>query len=565
MVMKIFLVILTIIVLTTCIWAQTEIEENIPPDTLNIEQAVIDSLEERIDPKLLLVEMNNFLDEKRKMEDNFFLPHLIYKENFHLSSPFNLNMRIKKNGFSEIPFATGNLQTVQNNRSIYKTIYKRGNILYNSWEYSLPVALTETYMGLGDIDMNNIAVSLMKGGIFGIPDFDMQLDYLGEKGIWQGYENEASKNFHLHLIYDLGFARIHFDNSLINQTLPSGKDIYAYLGYMYPNYSASNKENEYSFTVENNIIDFGFKYLSSDYKMDEWWRKKRNLMQFLVQKKLYSRNHNLNLSYEFVSENVTSYNYIPTQPTDISKKDNSYHILSVDHDSNIVGFKIGNTGFYRDENNFQLDSSLQKELFHGFSLCGEFNTSSTEFYPNHLSSCLLNQLRSSVDGGIFIDFPLIKTKVVMGQHHIEDFDGKYYSLQNTFTLNLFEDVYIKYDLWLRKEQTNYQIDNNSEISSFPEWQMFDALEVTYNLKHNNAIILGLKHIYHSDYSYYYDACESPTTSDTQNIDAYLKIQLTDRFEISVDAINLTNNKMMFTNYDHPETHFNFNVHWIFAN
>lgn len=563
--MRRLIIISIIVILATCIRAQTEIEENTAQDTLNIEQAVIDTLEERIDPKLLLVEMNNFIDEKRKMEDDLFLPHLIYKENFHLSSPFDLNLRFTKNGFSEIPFAACNLQTVQNNRNIYNTVYKRGNIFYDHLGYSLPVAITETYMGLGDIDMNNIAVSLMKGGIFGIPNFDMQLDYLGEKGIWLGYENEVSKNFHLHLIYDLYFARVHFDNSLIDQTLPSGKDIYGYTGYMYPNYSASNKENEYSFTVENNIIDFGFKYLSSDYKMDEWWRKKRDLMQFLVQKKLYSYNHNLNLSYEFVSENVTSYDYIPTQPTDISKKDNSYHILSVDHDSNIVGFKLGNTGFYQDNNNFQLNSEFSKKIFHGFSFYGEYSTSSTEFYSDHISTDLQHQTRSRMGGGIMFNPSFLKSKIIMGQHHNEDFDGKYYSLQNTFTLNLFENFYIKYDLWLRNEQANYQIDNNFEILSFPEWQMFDAIEVTYKLKHNNAIIFGIKHIYHSDYSYYYDACESPTTSDTQNIDAYIKIQLTDRFEISVDAINLTNNRMMFTNYDHPETHFNFNVHWIFAN
>ena len=155
MVMRRTLILIIIVILTISIWAQTEMEENTAQDTLNIETVVIDTLKEKIDPRLLLVEMNNFLDEKREIEDQLFLPHLIYKENFHLSSPFNLNVRIRKNGFSEIPFATGNLQTVQNNRNIFRTIYKRGNIFYNSYGYSLPVAITETYMGLGDKDMNN--------------------------------------------------------------------------------------------------------------------------------------------------------------------------------------------------------------------------------------------------------------------------------------------------------------------------------------------------------------------------------------------------------------------------
>ena len=226
--MKRTLILIAIVILTACIWAQMEMEENTAQDTLNIETVVIDTLKEKIDPKLLLVELNDFLQEKRETEDDFFLPHLIYKENFHLSSSFNLNMRIRKNGFSEIPFATGNLQTVQNNRNIFKTIYKRGNIFYSSYGYSLPVAITETYMGLGEIDMNNISVSLMKGSILGIPKLNMQLDFLGEKGIWQGYENEVIQNFHLHLSYDLNFAKVHFDNSLIDQTLPGEKDIHNY-------------------------------------------------------------------------------------------------------------------------------------------------------------------------------------------------------------------------------------------------------------------------------------------------------------------------------------------------
>ena len=560
--MRRFIMMMAIVVLTTCIWAQTEIEENTAQDSLKIENVIIDTLEERIDPKLLLDEMNNFLDEKKKSEDDFFLPHLIYQENFHLSSPFNLNMRITKNGFSEIPFATENLQTVQNNRNIFKTIYKRGNIFYNSWEYSLPAALTETYMGLGDNNMNNIAVSLMKGSIFGIPKLDMQLDYLGEKGIWQGYEDEVIQNFHLHLIYNLNFARIHFDNNIIDQSLPSGKDIYENLGYMYPNFSASNKENVYSIKIENNIVDIGLKYKYNNYKIENFFRKERNLTQVLVKKKFAMQNHQLDLSYEFISEDIVINSY---SNSIINDRSNSYHIFSADQDSNIFGFNIGNTGFFRDNNNYKLDSNLKKKIFHGFSLCGELNASSTEFYPNVNSNNLLNQIRSGIGGGLSLDLSHIRTKIIMGQHQYEDFIGNYFDMHSKLFLNFTKNINIKLDQWLRNEQTNFRTELNTEIISFPEWQMSNLLEIKYLLKYNNAIKLGLRHIYHSNYSYYLDGCESPFTSHTQNFDAYLKIQLTNNFEISVDAVNLTNNKIMFTNYNHPGTHFNFNVHWIFMN
>ena len=557
--MRDFIIIVVIFVLATCIWAQTEIDENTVQNTLNIGTVVIDTLEERIDLKLLLAKMNNFLNEKREMENDLFLPHLIYKENFHLSSPFNLNVSIKKNGFSEIPFGIGDLQTVQNNRNIFKTIYKRGNIFYNSWEYSLPAAITETYMGLGDYDMNNIAVSLMKGSIFGIPKFDLQLDFLGEKGKWLGIDNEASQNFHLHLSYDLNFTKIYFDNSIIDQTLPGEKDID---GYLFALNSASYKEKDYSIKVENKVIDLGLKYKKTDYIMEDKFYKERYLIQFLAQKKFKIQNHRLDISYEFIFEDTLTYNYNTTQNT---SGDDSYHILSIDHDSSLLGFDFGNTGYYRNKNNFQFDTEFIKEIFHGFNFFGEYHTSSTEFYQDHFSTDLQHQTRSRVGGGLFIDLPAIKSKAIIGQHHIEDFNGSFYYVQNLLKFKLSKEIEVKFMHWLRNEQTNYKVVNNNEIISFPEWQMSANIELTYLLKHNNAIKLGLKHIYHSNYSYTLDDLDMIFRNDTQNLDAYLKIQLTDRFEISVDAINLTNKKIMFTNYDHPGTHFNFNVHWIFVN
>ena len=562
--MRKFIIILAIVVFSTYILAQTEMEENTAQDTVNTEIAILDTLEERIDPKLLLAELSNFLDDKREMENDLFLPHLIYKENFHLSSPFNLNIRITKNGFSEIPFATGNLQTVQNNQNIYNTIYKRGNIFYNSLEYSLPVAITETYMGLGDIDMNNISFSLMKGDIFGIPSFDMQFDFLGEKGIWLGYNNEVSQNFHLHLSYDLNFAKIHFDNSEIDQTLPGKKDIY---NYAFPTESASNKEKEYTITIENKIIDIGFKYKNNDYKMDNIFRKERNLMQVLAQKKMQIPNHRLDLSYEIISEDITIKNYSNPDTTFITLSDNSFYIISGNHESNILEFSIGNTGYYQDKYNFQFDSEIIKQIFHGFIFFGEYSTLSNEYFPNYLPTFLQHQTRSRIGGGILINPYQLRSKITIGQHTIEEFVGEYYEIQNKLDMKIAKNIGFEIEQWLRNERTTICVedDNNYNLYSYPEWQISNLVEFTYFLKYNNAIKLGLKHIYHSSYSYTLGDMDTIFQNYTQNFDAYLKIQLTDRFEISVDAINLTNNEIMFTNYNHPGTHFNFNVHWMFIN
>ncbi len=570
--MKNIVIALFIINLTTCIWAQTDFTENTDqdtnmvevtlPDSLNIEESLIDSLDEVIDPTILLTEMNRFLTKKRNLENNFSIPHLIYNENFHLSSPFELYVRIKKNGFSEIPFAISNLQILQNNQNIYNTVYKRGNISYNSFGYSLPVAITETYMGLGDIDMNNISVSLMKGSILGIPKFNMQLDFLGEKGRWLGYEDEASQNFHLNLSYDLGFSKVLFNNSFIDQTLPGEKDIH---GYQYPVETVINKEKEYSIIFENKIIDISFKYKNDDYKMGDLFNKERDLIQVLANRKFQIPNHFINISYEYVAEDIVidSYSNLDTIQTVFTY--NKFHILSLDHDSNLLGFDFGNTGYYQDENNFQFDSELIKKLSNNLNILGEFITKSDEYSANPLVIYPRKESRSSVGGGFFIDSQIINLKAIIGQHHIEDFNGNYRYIESTVNLGLTKNIGFIYDLWVRNEKITYRVENNSDVMKYPEWQMSERLELIYNLKYNNAIKLGIKHIYHSNYSYTLDDMEVIFRNDSQNLDAYLKIQLTDKFEISLDAINITNNNIMFINSNHPGTHFNFNVHWIFAN
>ena len=532
------------------------------PDSLNTQPSVIDSLKENIDPKLLLTEMNNFLDEKRKMEVEFFIPQLIYNENFHLSSPFNLNVHIKKNGFSEIPFSIGNLQIIQNNQNIYNTTFKRGNVFYNSFGYSLPVAITETYMGLGDIDMNNISVSLMKGGILGIPKLSMQLDFLGEKGKWLGYEDEASQNLHLNLCYDFGFSKVHFNSSFIDQTLPGEKDIFS---YQYPFNSIINKEKEYSVTFENKILDLGLKYKLDNYELVELFNKDRDLIQAIAKKRFQTINHLINFSYEFVSEDIVIDDFSNSDTTLTVFSENYSHILSGDHESNILGFNIGNTGYYQDENNFQFDSEISKYIFKGFGIFGEYNTSSNEYSPNYLQSFLRFETRSRIGGGILFDPSFFKSKITIGKHIIEGFEGGYFDVKNELEFMLADNLELDFKLWLRNERTTIISVNDEFLKSYPEWQILDDFELIYHLKYDNAIKLGLKHTYHSNFSYTLDDLDMIFTNDTNNIDAYLKIQLTNRFEISLDAINLTNNPIMFINSDHPGTHFNFNVHWIFAN
>ena len=301
--------------------------------------------------------------------------------------------------------------------------------------------------------------------------------------------------------------------------------------------------------------------------MDDFFRKERDLIQVFAQKKIQIPNHQFDLSYEFISDDITINSYSNPDTTLITNRVNSFYILSGNHESNILGFNIGNTGYYQDENNFQFDSEVIKKIFHGFSFFGEYSTLSNEYSPNYLPTLLQHQTKSRVGGGILINPYQLRSKITIGQHTIEKFIGEYFEVQNTLNMKISNDIGVRIEQWIKNERTTICADdaNNYNLHSYPNWQILDLVEITYFLKYDNAIKLGFKHIYHSSYSYTLDDLEVIFRNDTQNFDAYLKIQLTDKFEISVDAINLTNNKIMFTNSNHPGTHLNVNVHWIFIN
>ncbi|MCF7858740.1 MAG: hypothetical protein K9N07_05375 [Candidatus Cloacimonetes bacterium] len=554
------IIILLMLFIASFSFAQIISDQDETNDEKQIERSKIDTLKQP-EQTLLLKKLELFLKTKENLENDFSLPHLVYSENFHLSSFFNPDVNIRKNGFTEIQSSTGSLQKIQNFRNIYKAVYKPGNIFYEPLNYSLPVALTETYMGLGDNDMNNIAVSLMKGDAFGIPDLDLQIDYLGEDGLWLSLENEISKNLRLYLVYDTGFARISFEHTTIDQRLSGMKNINSYL---FLNSSASYKVREYLLKVENKIVDLGMRFSADNYKIEEQFRKQSDVLQILVSKKLQTANHKLTLSSELIHADITNNDLSDQSTTITTKQDSLYPIFFFDHESKIFAFKFGNTLTYQNKNNYYLNSEISKNIFTNLAIFTEYRTSAIDLKTSP-SSILILDNRSNLGGGVKIDLPFVTTKFKLGQHIINDLNSVFYELQNKLNFGLSQNFKINFKTWLRKEQSNFLVKKDPNILTFPEWQTSDQLELTYNLPYKNAVKIGFKHIYHSAFTFYLEDPESQFTSDSHNLDAYFKLQITERFEIWADLINLTNTKTMFNNFSHPGTHINFNVHWIFVN
>lgn len=533
-------------------------------DSLNTENTIADtisSIAENID---IYNEMNQFLNVKRENENELVLSHLVYNENFHLSSPYNFDVYLKENRFSKIQFATSALQSIQNNRKIYEAKHIGENLTYNNYEYSLPVAITESYMGLGDNNMNNIYFSFLKGNILGVQNLNFQLDFLGEKGTWLGYEDESTQNMDIYLSYKLGSSIFHFNNSSVDQELPGEKSLYS---HQFAFDTTKNEETEYSFLLENKIVDLGIKYEKIDFKIEDKFFQERDLTQFLISKEIDLGNHSFILSDEFMVSDIKISDETVQDTITLIDREENYNLVSYNHNSRIKGLSICNTGFFRNSNYYSHYSELQQELLFGSSLVGEYFTRAKEYYPSINSISSQNYEYSKIGVGIGIKASFMNSKIVLGKQSTANAEENYLDFHNRFTLSITQKFSLNLKQWIGYEILDMSPENSAHIIDIPEWQAANYLQFVYDMDHNNAIKLGLNYHYHSDYSYLLDDLEynNRYNNSSQNLDIKLSLQITDRFEISADAINITDQKVMFTNQSHPGTHFNFNVHWIFIN
>ena len=100
-------------------------------DTLQFfDTAMMDSLlytqTDQVD-SLDIVDLHNklqeFLADKKQMRNDFQLPFIIEKEDFHWKTPFNPNLHFSKNGFTHFPFLISNIHVIQNFAPLFNSAY----------------------------------------------------------------------------------------------------------------------------------------------------------------------------------------------------------------------------------------------------------------------------------------------------------------------------------------------------------------------------------------------------------------------------------------------------------
>ncbi len=483
-------------------------------------------------------QLDEHLENKRQMHQNLFIPHLIYSENFHLKSPFDPVFQFTKNGFMIIPFVVSNTHILQNYKPFFNTKCIRDNIFFTEDDYDLPVAFSESYLGLGDFDMNHVTATLKKGNILGIKNLHFEGDYIGQDGEWLG-TREQSRNYNIHLFYDLNWGTFHFHQTTIDQKINTNilKDA--------PELPEKHKIKEWisdsAILFENRFINIGGLIQTTEIDTME-----RKLSEIMLTKSIRSDDNLLTLTWEYFWN---------------TSADSTFNIFSLNQSSDIYKLHFGNSGYYQDKNNYLLSSEIRMKMIKPISVTAKYSIHD-ETEKNYL------QPEEKKGAGFIIDIPVLQIEAIYGAERIvspqmnNNVEGRFIELTNRFNLKYrsFECNIINWNL--------YRNIDLGTIRYIPAWQSKTIAEIIYNMPHNNAVKLGLSHFYTSGYKYTCDATDTIYSMKNSNLDAYIAFQITDRFEIKLDAVNLTNSDHLFaypSSSELPGFHINFNVKWIFVN
>jgi len=518
-------------------------------DSLEVEGLSSEVVEETVSIEELEHKLLNFITERKNSRKYLNLPFLHHSENFHYSALFDPIIIFQKIGFSLIPYKVKNYHVFQNFQSLLLTDQEKGTISFYQENYDLPIPLTESFLALGDNNMNHAGIWFAKGDIFSIKDLQLETSYLGQEGDWLGV-NETSRNFNLHVLKKYSFGVIHFNSTIIDQEISALK-----LTEDPVDDSAAEKFSDASVRFNTRFLNLGFRY--EKWELNKNFRKTGSL---LLNKDLSYRNHRLDLKYEYFRQ---SYEHDSEQK----------NLFSVDHNSRFLFINFTNNARYEDNDNYfiysdlsckllaplavklvveQIDSSGPENIFFkskkgiGFTIITK--NINSELVAGKMQRDMEND-NSSKNGSINIKYNYLEFKNIM------DFKiGKF---------GFFIKNYLHYN-------NDYSPSEQFEISLIPKWQTKNTFEFSIDLNHGNAISIGLDHLFYSDLR---DHTSNYNVLSSSFINCFFSIKISELFNIKADFINVTDEKSFPYSLDHSSisnifdynTHINFGVNWIFIN
>lgn len=481
-----------------------------PPDDQGPSEIMEYTEEDGVTREELIEMVYKQIDTLKTAHDFLYLfPSSLYMQNYHLTAPDFTNMWIKRNYFTILPFKTHWYHTLQNSFPFYNINQRHHTLFLHQPLYDAPVTVSHTDMGLGEWEMNYGLLSLQKGNILGVNKLHARFDYLGQDGFWH-IEFEKTRNTHIHLWYDLPEGRTHFYLASLDQQLPGHKLTDGREG------AHSERLTDLSLIYEIENFALGSRYEKYHIAGDE-----RVMYQYFSNYKLRSDIHDLGFTFEYFD-------------TDEESKE-IFTIASMDHQSRWADLSFTNTSFYRDNEHYQHTSRVDWKLSDLFGIAGEFRTASHMYDASKLGITVASQP---------LDLEMLAAF----------YDNEYPGFSLLSSLNIgYKRAALKINNWMEYISSEDELD--IFLRGYPEWQWHGNLDLRFDMKHDNAIRIGLRNQFLSEYK---DLDSSLT------IDFYLAFEITKLFEIKGEAINITNSDNIFS-HPLPERYYKASFRWYFIN
>lgn len=483
---------------------------NIQQDSLRVAEAEDISSETKTDSLLDFRHTLKQSLDKIALQENLEIPlDFYYKEDFHLKTAYEQKNYLTINNFTIIDTLRSNLLLLQSYLPFYRQDKLGGQIFLQNSGYDLIVPYTVTYLGLGDEEMNHGFFSFKKGEILGISNLNLETSYLGYAGNWFGI-NEKASNLDFHLEWNPIFGSIQYNFTNINQDISPQRSKFVTEKDMIEDLSTSH-----ALVFQNAFIDLGWKQSSSS--LDSLGT---NYSQFFLSKKVQMAQHQMQLTYEkfFADIDLQNIRWL--------------------HRSSWAKLNWHNSGFWQDDKQYHYFSEINYQSAN-FHMGAEISYSSTSLdYRDLLASLGYQASKFSL---------LLKS----GERQIDN--DKWQVSQLNFALTL---PWHNYSCILSSRWENQP----NAPESLPQNQMISEIALALNLAHENRLRMGLLHTYSSNYQ------QAGKIYLADNLDFFLKVQITRYFEIYGKLVNIFNNDSMYNQLETiPDRHLNYGVKWLFVN
>ncbi len=503
-----------------------------------------------VDTSMTIAELKEIVEENLgEMREHYLnrfrdTREVYAQENLHLYAPYQSTVYYTRNGFIQSELPISGAHALQ----LMKTIYPVGGVdnfyRFQVSEYRCPVALAEAQLGTGDNLMNHAYVNFRKGQFLGLDPVDINLKYMAYEGK-MFEESEHTGDFLTHLTWHTSLGDIRFDNDIFNHDISSKKLEKVYQ----PQREEMVNERlwDHSIFWDNPWLDVGYKYQRKVYRIDN------NPEDQIDDTSGYYVLH-AGDSLFFQRFDITA-----------QSRDFEHDSWMAEHHLDIYRFHT-QAMFLREDGydplkSFRIALGDTLSVFAGYRVERDRQEYGNRFYEFTESGWFggigFKKRFSRLHFDLDWRFTQSEFKNIGVAEYLTNYNEKTPDVPG---VDLFTRIQADISRLTILLSSKIKYRDTDEVVELPALKSSTELEFAYDVHHNNALKLGFRHLYTTDYTNWLGE-EIPMT---RMLDGWFGIQITKKFQINLEAYNLTGEENLFDNLAR-DTHYNFTLYWQFVN